>query len=69
MPESYADDYTMRLIAGTHPDPRVAARWLVPDNAAAKLAEDEPEAEEVETKVVAAPRKRGRARTAEAETK
>lgn len=52
MPEHYADEYTMTLIAPVSPNPRVIGQWVNP-------APVEPESvDEVETKVVAAPRKR-----------
>lgn len=77
MPEHYADDYTMALIAGNHPNPRVAARWVTPDWAKprpldTRIEEDGEgdDANEPETKVVAAPKRRGRPRaTAQAEAK
>lgn len=73
MPEHYADDYTMSLIAGNHPNPRVAARWVTPEWAKPRPLDtkvDEPaEDDEVETKVVAAPKRRGRRPATEAETK
>lgn len=62
MGEHFVDDYTMSLIAGTNPNPRIDARWLVPDSA--RVVVPEPEVEEVvdepETKVVDAPKRRGR---------
>lgn len=71
MPEHYADDYTMSLIAGTNPNPRVYARWVGPTAAAPEVAEPEADGDdELETKVVKAAPRRGRPRkTAEAETK
>lgn len=70
MPEHYADDYTMSLIAGTNPNPRVSARWLVPTVATPMEPETESvDAEEVDTKVVDAPKRRTRKpATAKAET-
>jgi len=70
MPEHYADDYTMGLIAGTNPNPRVAARWFVP-TVATPITEPETESvdtDEADTKVVSAPRRRGRKPATEAET-
>lgn len=71
MPEHYADDYTMSLIAGTNPNPRVAARWVMPQSVQTEIvAPGDDSDDEVETKVVKAAPRRGRPRAnTEAETK